>query len=177
MKDAARVALGVALAAALAAGTAWTSRVPVTLDEGDYAHVRLSWRVDGVTLEACRELSPEELERLPVHMRNPQACVGTKAPFELRARLGEREVMDTIRPAGARGDRPISVFRELRLPPGAVEVDVTFDALLPDTAARPADAAAHYRWNAVVELEPGEVALLTVDEDGRAVILTPGSGS
>lgn len=167
-----RVALGAATALALTLLTAWGSRVPVTFAQDDEALLRLSWRMEGITTEACRTLSDEELARLPVHMRNPRACIGVIAAYELRVRAGDALlVQDTVRPPGARGDRPLNVLQEFPLAPGEHAVSVEFRALLPEGAEAPEDGIAELAWEGRLHLEPLDVALVTLDLSGTRLEL------
>ncbi len=159
---------GGALALALVAGTVALSRLPAPFSAPDDALLRLSWRITGVTAEACRTLTQEELEKLPVHMRNPRACIGHIASYVLRVRVdGASALVDTVRPAGARGDRPITLLRDLPLEPGEHRVAVTFDALLPEGVEPPANALRSLAWDGEVDVDPRGVALVTLDPEGR----------
>lgn len=165
--------VGAVLAVVMTVGTAWMSRLPIDFGRDAESLLRLSWRVDGVTVEACRTLSEEELANLPVHMRNPEACIGTIAPFTLSAVLdGESVVADTVFPGGARGDRPIYVLRDLPLSPGRRTLEVRFNAVIPD-GADVEGATTGYVWEGVVELEAGDIALLTLDDRGEFTLRTP----
>jgi len=163
-----RRAAGAAVAVAMVAGTAALSRLPTHFAASDDALLRLSWRMTGVTAQACRTLSPEELEKLPVHMRNPRACIGHIASYVLRVHLdGALAAQDTVRPAGARGDRPITLLRDLPISPGIHRVAVAFDALLPEGVDPPPEALRSLAWNGEVDAGPRGVALVTLDPEGR----------
>jgi len=167
-----RAALGAVVALALALLTAWGSRVPVAFAGADEARLRLSWRMEGIATEACRTLTDEELARLPVHMRNPRACIGVIAEYALRVRAGGVLLaQDTIRPPGARGDRPLNVLREYALAPGDHQVAVEFQALLPEGVEAPADGVAELAWEGNVRVRPRDVALITLDLSGRRLEL------
>ncbi|MEJ2204013.1 MAG: hypothetical protein P8170_07875, partial [Gemmatimonadota bacterium] len=95
------------------------SRLPVSFGGDHDALLRLSWRVDGISMEECRTLTEEELANLPTHMRNPKACIGRIAPYRLQVGIdGALVVSDTVYPAGARGDRPVFVLRDVPVDPG-----------------------------------------------------------
>ena len=114
-----RLMSAVVVAALVTILVAWLSRLPMHFDSEHEALVRLSWRVDGISVEECRQLSPEELANLPVHMRNPEACIGRIAPYRLQVALnGTLLLNDTIHPGGARGDRPIYVLSGFPVDPG-----------------------------------------------------------
>lgn len=162
---------GVIVAVLLTLGIAAGSRVPVTFSASDEALLRLSWRMRGITAEECRTLTREELERLPVHMRNPQACIGVIAPYALTLSVdGVVLAADTVRPPGARGDRPLNVLREYPLAPGEHRVSVLFRAVLPDGVEVPAEGIRELAWEGPLRLSGRDVALVTLDEAGRVLV-------
>jgi len=188
MMRARRVAATV-VAVLLTTGVAALSRLPVTLTRSDEARLRLSWRLQGRAGEDCRRPSPEELERLPVHMRNPAACIGRITPYRLEVGVdGRTVVVDTLHAAGARADRPIYVFREIRLPPGDHRVAVRFRALtgaLPGAEAGgdppaaedpPTGDSSAWAIDEVVRLREREIALVTYDRERRALTVRHGGG-
>jgi len=167
-----RTALGALVAVALTGAVAALTRTPVTFSGSDVGTLRLSWRMAGVTAEACRTLSEEELARLPVHMRNPRACIGVVASYLLRVTAdGAVIAQDTVRPPGARGDRPLNVLREFPLSPGDHAVAVGFRALLPEGVATPTEGVADLAWQGTVHLGARDVALVTLDGTGRRLEL------
>jgi hypothetical protein len=152
-----RAAAAVLVTAALLAGTAWLSNMPYGSDPTEAA-IRLSWRVRGERIEACRRLTPEEMEALPVHMRREEICEGRIAPYHLTVELDGRVIEDAmVRPAGARGDRPVYVYRDYPVPPGEHPLRVVFR--LEDEAAQ----APPLRFDGTLRLAAGEVALITID--------------
>lgn len=161
-----------AVAVALTLGISAGSRVPVTFSEPDDALLRLSWRMRGITAEECRTLSEEELERLPVHMRNTQACIGVIASYALTVSVGGTLLAtDTVRPPGARGDRPLNVLREFPLPPGEHRVEVRFRAVLPEGVEPPDEGLRELSWVGSLRLGGRDVALVTLNEAGRRLEL------
>lgn len=158
--------VSVLVTVAIAAG----SRSSVALDGHGEALLRLSWRAEGQAIEECRRLSPDELARLPVHMRTPQSCVGRIADYELSVRLADREILiDTLTAGGARGDRPIYVFSDVSVPAGHHDVEVRFAALMPATTA-PGDVPTPFSWQGSLDLGVGEIALITLDAAGERLI-------
>jgi hypothetical protein len=153
------------------AGISAASRLPLSFRGEHDALLRLSWRVDGVSMEECRSLTDEELANLPVHMRNPEACIGRIAPYRLQVGIdGAMVVSDTVYPAGARGDRPIFVLHDLPLDPGSTRVRVRFDPLLPP-GAKPGPAAVPLFLDRVVAVEAGRIVLVTLDDAGRNLVM------
>ncbi|MDT8369453.1 MAG: hypothetical protein RQ745_09625, partial [Longimicrobiales bacterium] len=126
-----RVVVGAALVVLIGG----LSRVPFGgVDEGAAA-LRLTWRLRGEEAAPCRTPTEAELADLPVHMRNPDACIGDLPPFALRVTVdGEVRVERIVRPSGARGDRPLFVYEELPLPPGRHALEVRFGAVEAESA-------------------------------------------
>lgn len=150
------------VSAGLIALLATASRVPISSLEADQALVRLSWRFRSEEGAECRRPTQEELDQLPVHMRNPDACIGELAPYELQVDVdGARRVTRVVRPAGVRGDRPIFVYEELSLPPGRHTLAVRFGILGENSEASPA-----LTLEAPLDLDPGRVLLVTRDGEG-----------
>jgi hypothetical protein len=166
------VGVATTVALALTVLTAWGSRVPVTFSGDDAALLRLSWRVQGISTEECRTLTEEELARLPVHMRNPRACIGVIASYALEVRVGGTVLaQDTVLPPGARGDRPLNVLREFPLSAGDHDVAVSFRAILPEGVEAPEDGVRELSWEGQLHLEGRDVALLTLDPAGERLEL------
>lgn len=171
---------GVVLGTAAVFGLAAASRLPYPAADAEQAVLRLSWRSQGARLEECRRLSPEELAELPVHMRRAEVCEGRLLPHELVVELdGVRVVRETILPAGARGDRPLYVHREMALAPGARRLSVRFaregagaaDAPGGPPGEHAAAPPARLELDRPVELRAGEVLLVTYDPDQRRLVV------
>jgi ferredoxin len=121
-----RPAMAVGFSALLLGGLALGSGWPQGADP-DHALLRLGWRLVGQVKEQCRDLTPEELARRPVHMRKPRECVSEVLSYDLRAVVDGKIVTEKIvRSPGLRADRPLSVEEDLKIAPGAHDVSVTF---------------------------------------------------
>lgn len=121
-------------------------------------------------VEECRPRTDEELRALAAHMRTPEVCTGGGADFELVVDIdGVTVARDTIVPAGARRDRPVYVFREFDLAPGSYEVRVDFRALAPREPTA-TDVQLTYAWEGEVRLGATEIALVTLDPEGRGLV-------
>jgi hypothetical protein len=121
---------GVAVAVLAAGAVRWSSTLPsATRTARDQtAQLRLSLSARPERVERCRELSDDELAKLPAHMRLRTQCEGYSARYQLRIELAERRLtMDTLRGGGLRHDRPLHVFREYDVTPGRqrIQVEVT----------------------------------------------------
>ncbi|HET7692229.1 MAG TPA: hypothetical protein VFM44_03980 [Gemmatimonadota bacterium] len=118
-------AVAAAALAAVAIGAA--SRAPWAASPADRGLLRLSWRAPSEVAEQCRPLSAEEKADLPVHMQVPEVCERRAVPYLLEVRIdGATIAADTIHGAGAREDRPITVFREIPVAVGERAIDIAF---------------------------------------------------
>ena len=169
----------VAFACAATAGLVGLSRVPWTAHPGEQGQLRLAWRFPSERVQACRKLTPDELAKLPVHMRRGEVCEGGLRPYRLEVWVDDRPVADdTIRAAGAHADRPLFVLREFDLAPGRHEARIRFTPLGPAAAESETDergrgsrgAAPPLAFTAPLVLAPRQVALVTYDETRRALV-------
>jgi hypothetical protein len=166
-------ALGGALGAALlTAGLVLGSRVPWRVEGGGDASIRLSWRVVGERIEQCREPTAAEQANLPPHMRQTRLCERRLAPFRLAVRVDGAELLDaSVRPSGAREDRPTYVFHELRVPPGEHRLELRFEVERPPGSGPPAQPP--LLLDERVRLAPRRVLLVTrAAETGALAILS-----
>jgi hypothetical protein len=125
------VALATAALAAFAIGA--LSRAPWTASPTDRALLRLSWRAPSEVAEQCRPLSEEEKADLPLHMQVPEVCETRAVPYLLEVRIdGATFAGDTIHGAGAREDRPVTVFREIPVAVGERAIDIAFRQVVQD---------------------------------------------
>lgn len=170
-----------AIGATLALG--WLSQVPYDAARESGAVVRLAWRTRGTRVEECRRLTAQELERVPVHMRQEEVCEGRVLPYRLVVVLDGRTVVDeAVHPSGARADRPLYVYHELPVEPGPHEVEVTFtrDTVPADRAdarererlgERESAAPPRLALARRVTLERDHIALVTYDAEQRRLVL------
>lgn len=165
------LALAVGLTLGLAGLLGFLARAPLEAHDADRAALRLAWRLRGEEVVACRRPTEAELAELPVHMRNPDACVGEIPPFVLEVRVdGEARVSRTVRPAGVRGDRPLYVYEELSLEPGRHDLVVWFRR---EGDAESSAMVRELRLEASVELAPGQVLLVTRNDAGQLEVRAP----
>jgi hypothetical protein len=159
--------LGIVVAVLGTAAIAGLSRAPYRANPDENGVLRLSWRYQAPDAADCRRPTPEELEALPAHMRNPDACVSSPVPYGLTLTIDGQVVLDeTIHAAGARQDRPIFVLRESVLPPGDHDVSVVF-------ASRPEDdtvAPTTLGWSERLTVQPREIVLVGYDRESHALV-------
>lgn len=124
MTRAARIP-GLVVVVASLLGLRWASDALVSTAAGDEAVLRVAFRLRPERVEVCRDRTPEELAGVPIHMRQLQVCVGQSVTYRLKVRRADDVLVDEVAHGGGlRRDRPIYVFREWLVPPGAAEVEV-----------------------------------------------------
>lgn len=168
-------ASAVALAAGFLAALGVLSRAPIAGEHAGRSALLLTWRVRSEEVGRCRTPTPEEMERLPPHMRNPDACVGPVPPYRLTAEVGGDLVIETlVEPSGARGDRPLYVFRKIALEPGTYDVRVRFVREDPGQGITDPDRGlASLEFEGRVTLGSGDARLLTRDGTGGLEVREP----
>lgn len=161
----ARIASATALALFVSVVLAALSRAPYEIEPGEDAIIRFSWRA-AERVEKCRPLTDEEQAQLPAHMRQSETCERRVTPFALRIGVDGQEVVhDTLSGAGARGDRPLYVYREVGVLAGKHRLAVEFGAV--------GSADPPLRLVREIELLPREVVLVTRDSE-RGVFVVVG---
>lgn len=169
--NAARRALQTTVGAVFTLGVVALSRVPWAAEPSDTAIVRLAWRYRSALVDQCRTLTPAELAERPAHMRREQECERRLRPYVLQLEIdGHLVLRDSVAARGARSDRPLAVFRELRRAPGPASLRLTFEP-----AAHDGDAGAppaRFALDTAVVLRPRQVLLITMDENGTALSVT-----
>lgn len=158
--------LAIVLATALlVAGLSALTRAPYSARGATDALLRFSWRTTVTAREHCRARTPEELEKLPVHMRTPEVCEPDDARYVLITAVdgAQPDTLALLR-GGVKGDRPLFVLEERPLPPGSHRVGVQLLRLgdgAPEALAAPLDT--------VLELSAGAVRLITIDPETRVL--------
>jgi hypothetical protein len=160
------------LGLALAAGLVAASQAPWRAHSREEAAIRLAWRTVSRPVSECRAPTPEELEALPPHMRMKEICERRHVPFRLRVEIDGEEARDLVlQPSGARGDRPLYVFEELRVAPGAHRLEIEFEEEREEEAGA-AGAPLRLALDAELALAPRDVALVTLDGSGERLAVT-----
>lgn len=168
------VALGVVLAVGGMLALGALSQIPYQPEEATHAVIRLAWRARGVAVEECRTLTPEELEKVAVHMRRTEVCEGRTLPYQLRAVVdGDVQVDETIEAGGARADRPLFVLHDLPVAPGSHNVEVTFtrERAPAETTDSMEVTPARLELDRSIDVAPGQIVLVTYDPDTKTMIL------
>jgi hypothetical protein len=166
--------VGIAVAAGLTLGVGALSNTSVPVGTSDSAMVRLAWRATPARIRHCRTLTPEELAKIPAHMRRTEECQETTLPYRLTIRYDSATPLElTIHAAGAREDRPMYVFHESRLAPGPRALSIRFQRdPAPEGVAPPvSQTPALLTLDTVVVLQKRQIALVTYDADRRRLVL------
>lgn len=125
-------AAGVAIAVLAAVAVRWSSSLPsgTRTARDQPAQLRLSLSARPERVERCRELTDDELAKVPAHMRLRTECEGYSARYLLTIAVGERRLTaDTLRGGGLRHDRPLHVFQEHDVTPGPQRIRVEVSRL------------------------------------------------
>lgn len=143
-----------AFAAGLVVFSVWPGYRPLP---GGQALVRLSMRVSGDIVGACRTVAAPELSRLPPNMRSAEICPRERAPVRVELSLDGRSLVDeTVAPRGLARDGAAVIYRRIAVAAGEHRIAVRVD---PD-ATRPGIV---HEAEQLLTLAPG--ALLTIDFD------------
>ena len=154
----------VVLAGSVTLGLVSLSQVPFSADNSEAGALRLSWRIRSTTREHCRTLSQDELADIPVHMRQAEVCEIESVPYSLHVAIDNDTLVNRVlESSGARADRPLYVFEEVRLSPGTHAVDIRFfNRTDPDT---------ELTFSRELRLDRREIVLITYNEPTRQLIL------
>lgn len=153
---------GVSLALAAFSAFPWRASPP------ELAVVRVAFRhVAAFQEEGGKELSREELEKLPRHMR-PQSAerarTGTRRDTLVRVTLGDRVLLaKTYRPSGFRRDGPTFGYEEVAVPTGPHRLA----AVLADAGPEAEGGERGAWWQVARELDirPGQALLIEFSEE------------
>lgn len=138
------------------------ARAPYTPPGAGDAMLRFAWRMNVTARENCRTRTAEELARLPVHMRTPEICTRDAASYSLITRIGAA-TPDTVQltRGGVRGDRPLFVLEQRKLPPGRHRVRIALHRV---TATNNEVLG---ELDTVLTLRRGDIQLVTLDAAGE----------
>ena len=123
-RRAAHLALGTFATTAIIAGVAVLSAWPTyrTVPQGT-ALLKLSFSHGGA--RSCRDLTDQELAKLPPNMRRTEICDRERQPVFVELDLdGETVYRASLPPSGIAGDGPSRVYQRFVLPAGEHDVAV-----------------------------------------------------
>lgn len=157
------------LAIAALAALLLLSRVAWRGSDPDVAELRLSWRIPAPSDRQCRPPTEAELRGVLPHMRPAEVCTDTRVPFRLTIRLnGDTLRSEPVADSGRRA-RTMTIYRSFTIPPGSHALDVAFLPELPPGTEGGFGMTLATR----VSAGPGEVILVSLDENGRLFAIDP----
>ena len=92
---------------------------PYTQLQPDQAVVTVAFAHAGERREACRQLSREELAKLPPNMRAPMDCPRERSPVTVQLLLNDELLIEEVAKApGLYNDLGIDIYRSVKVPAG-----------------------------------------------------------
>lgn len=159
----------------LVAGIAMVARFPVG-EAPEGAAIRFALRTTEARVEVCREPTAAEQVSRPIHMRQREICEERSADFELEVKVSGKTLLErTVHPSGVRRTRPLAVEEMVLVPAGRHRVEATF-VPADDTRDWSEAERAQLVTTAIdveVDLDPGEIALFTLDGAGELRQVSP----
>ncbi len=167
LRFAARAATGLAMTGLLAAA----SHVALSPPEAGGGLLRLQWRLTSQRERIRVERTPEEVAKLPAHMRAPIEIRDEPVRYRLRMDLdGARRIDMPVRARGLREDGPMYVAEDLPMPGGTHQVRVAFE---PEDPAR--RSAVRLEYEGTITVRPGAVTLIHLDPISHALAVRQGA--
>lgn len=127
------------------------------LIEPGQAVVSLSLTHAGQRVRECRQLTQEELDRLPPNMRKPLDCPRERLPLRVELRAGETVLYaGTLQPSGIWNDGESTVYARFPLPAGE-------QMLFAGLADSGRESGFDYEGEARLNLRPGQHVVIDFD--------------
>ncbi|MCG3169486.1 MAG: hypothetical protein CALGDGBN_01005 [Pseudomonadales bacterium] len=127
----------------------------------DQAMLKLSLRHSGQVLGECKQMSAEDLARLPPTMRAPLDCPRERSPLEIELEVnGETRLSERVEPRGLHSDGMASIYHRLNVPAGPTRLKVRMKDHV-DQQEFP------YAVEQEVELRPGQVLVIDFDSQEK----------
>lgn len=131
----------------------------------DEALVKLSFTHSAKHVAECRQLSKEELAKLPPNMRAPTKCDRERAPVVVEVDIDGRPAMRHVaRPSGLSRDGASAVYQRLVVGAGTHRIAVR----LKDSAGA---TGFDYHREQEVKLVPGQILVIDFDAEKGGITL------
>lgn len=131
----------------------------------DHALVKLSLIHHGQRVGECRQLSAEELEKLPPNMRAPMSCPRERSPILIEVDIdGVTALRQAAQPTGLSRDGVASVYQRIEVPAGVHR----FDIRLRDSART---EGFDFERNEVLELQPAQILVIDFNAESGGITL------
>jgi hypothetical protein len=129
------------------------------------AMVSLSFSHAGQRVGECRQLTQEELNKLPPNMRKPSDCPRERLPVRVLFSVdGAPLHEDRLAPTGLWNDGSANVYRRLTVPAGPHELFVGMNE-------RGEPEGFDYALRQVVDLVPGQHVVVEFDETHKTFVM------
>ena len=129
----------------------------------DQALVKMSFVRVGKPVGDCRQLTEEELAKLPPNMRSPTVCPRERSPVTVQLAIDGRQVLDrSVAPTGLSHDGASALYERVVVPAGERLISVR---LSDDVRARDKPHLREER----VKLAPGQVLVIDFDAEKGGV--------
>lgn len=127
--------------------------------------IKLTFKHPGKIAEDCRERTPEELARMPVHMRKAKDCERTRPPVHVEFSLDGRVLLARTFPAtGIMKDGPSYAYETFLVSPGSHKIVVDMrDSLRAE--------GFDYTFSRDLTLDPGSVAVIDFDNARQSFVV------
>lgn len=120
----------------------------------DEATVKVSIRHAGQILGECRDLSVEELSKLPPNMKVPQVCPRERSPVSLKILLnGKLLYEETANPSGLQNDGVSTFYSRFTIPAGEHNISATLKDNVNDDQDR-------YEFEQRMRISPRQVVVV-----------------
>jgi hypothetical protein len=143
----------------------FASDAPYAASHPGESLVKLTFKHPGRIQEDCRERTPQELARMPVHMRKAKDCERTRPPVYVEFSLdGNLLLARTFPPTGIMKDGPSYAYETFPVPPGSHKVVVNMrDSLRKE--------GYDHSFERDIPLAPGAVAVIDFDNARQSFVV------
>jgi len=123
----------------------------------DTALIKVSFSHQGKPISDCRNVTPEELAKLPPNMRAPKACPRERSPISVELDVdGVDAVRHVAHPSGLSRDGASAFYHRMEVPAGTHRLSIR----LKDDVRSP---GFDYAREATVTLAPAQILVIDFD--------------
>lgn len=143
----------------------FASDAPYAASSPGESLIKLTFKHPGKIQEGCRERTPEELARMPAHMRKAKDCERTRPPVHVEFSLDDRSLMArTFAATGIMKDGPSYAYETFPVSPGRHRIVVNMrDSLRKE--------GFDYLFERDISLDPGAVAVVDFDNARQSFVV------
>ena len=121
--------------------------------DGQQIELKFVVRYSGDLIGECRDLTEEEMQKLPPNMRKTQVCPREKSPMTVTLSVNGDELYGTtIKPSGIQNDGVLAFYKSFKLPAEALAVQFSIEG--------------GEVYEQTINVDPGDVILLHYDDSG-----------